>query len=165
MPLGSAERGRNWHTERIPSLSGGLLGRPFAQHTVEAPAPPERVWALWSDPQTWPSFYPGLASVRSSESFKMGAVLALFPSGGSRPQRFEILFLEAGRAFTLVRRLPLATLRLHHRIDACELGCRLHLRLDLDGPLGWIYGLAKGRSWKAALPLLLRTLAKAAQQT
>ena len=63
----------------------------------------------------------------------------------------------------MVRRLPLASLRLHHRVDACDLGSRLHLRMDLEGPLGWLYGLVLGPSWKASVPPLLRALAKAAQ--
>lgn len=140
------------------------MGRPFTQHTVEAPALPDRVWALWSDPSRWPSFYPGLGTVQTPKEFKGGAQLSLMPTHGGHAQHYELLFLEPGRSFTLVRRLPLATLRLHHRVDACDLGSRLHLRMDLEGPLGWLYGLVLGHSWKASVPPLLRALAKAAQR-
>lgn len=129
---------------------------------MEAPADPARVWDLWSDPGAWPRFYPGLEAVRADGGFKPGAVLRLASGGAS--QRVELLFLEPGRSFTLLHRFPFATLRLHHRVEPCPLGSRIHLRLDLEGPLGWVYGLARGRAWRAALPPLLRALAKAAQK-
>lgn len=131
---------------------------------MEAPASPERAWALWSDPLAWPSFYPGLEAVQAPAGFKVGGKLALLPSRGGRAQGYDILAVEAGRAFTLFRRLPFATLKLQHRVEPCELGCRLHLRVEVAGPLGWLYRLILGRSWKASVPPLLRALAKAAQR-
>lgn len=136
---------------------------PIAQHTVEAPAPPETVWALWSDPVQWPRFYPGLGGVIAPMGLKVGARLELRRADGGGPQAYEVLALEAGRRFTLLRRLPFARLRQLHTVEASPMGCRLHLRMELDGPLAWLYRLTLGRTWRSSLPPLLRALATAAQ--
>lgn len=136
----------------------------LAQHTVEAPAPPEAAWGLWTNPALWNRFYPGLASAAPGGALKAGTTLVLRGIEGGPGQSFMVVAIEAGTAFTLRRHLLFADLEVLHRVDPSPLGCRLHLRAQLSGPLAWVHRLRLRADWQRAAPELLRTLARLAQQ-
>ena len=133
----------------------------LAQHTVDTPASPKAAWALWTEPSRWRNFYPGLD--RAEGTLKVGAPLTLRGLHAGGEQSFKVLAFEPGVTFTLQRRLLFADLTLVHRVDPSALGCRLHVKAQLSGPLGWLQGRLRRRAWDAFLPMLLRRLAQEAQ--
>ncbi len=136
----------------------------LAQHTVEAASPPDAAWALWTEAAQWTRFYPDLRQARLPSGFRPGGTLVLEGLHGRGTQTYALGAVDGGRSFQLLRRLPFADLVLLHRVDPAPLGCRLHLRVEVKGPLAWLYGRALRGAWRAFLPPLLRGLAREAQR-
>jgi hypothetical protein len=132
-----------------------------AEHTLETTAPPERVWDQLRQVERWPLWDSGLASAELDGGFSDGAAGTMrFQSEGPKP--FQLAAVVAQSGFTALTRLPLAEVRHIHRQETSAMGTRMTHRIEIRGPLSWLYGWSLGRRMKAGLAPGLRALARLA---
>ena len=123
---------------------------------AEAGAPPEAVWAVWTDLDVWPSIDPALRSVELAGGARTIAAVGqegtLVDETG-RPIAWSVTYLDPLRAYTFTSRLPLARLHVHRRLNPTDSGrLRLTHEVWFGGPLGAIFGLLLGRRFASLLP-------------
>ena len=133
------------------------------EHTETTRATPDRLWARYADPASWPSWDDGTESVTVDGPMTVGARGRLKPKGGPATT-FEFTRVEPGRGFTDVTRLPLARLEFTHRIEADGDGARFTHRVTISGPLSPVFARVVGRGVAAGMPGAMRALARLAEQ-
>lgn len=135
----------------------------IAQHTLETTALPEAIWSLWADPASYSTWDRGLEWARLNGAFKLGATGTMKPSGGS-VSGFTISELVEGRSFVLLAPLPFARLRFIHSMEPTHMGTRLTHRIEVEGPLAWIWGRLLRSALAANLATATRKLAQLAER-
>jgi uncharacterized protein YndB with AHSA1/START domain len=101
--------------------------------TVTTSAPPAAVWALWSDPATWPSWDPAVESVAFEGHFGEGAAGTMVLAGGIEvPVTLEIV--EPGTRY--LDRLTMGDLviEIDHVVVAHEDGAEVTVSTMITGP-------------------------------
>jgi hypothetical protein len=140
-----------------------------AEHTLETTARPERIWEAMQAVSDWPRWETGLAWAELAGSFATGASGTMkfaaqgagtMPGHGPRP--FLLSSVNAQRGFTALTRLPLAEVRHIHSQQTCPIGTRLTHRIEIRGPLSWLYGWRLGRRLREELAPGMRRLARLA---
>jgi len=132
-----------------------------AEHTLDTTAQPERVWAQLQQVDRWPLWDPGLAGAELTGGFAAGAQGTMtFRHEG--PRSFQLAAVAPPHGFTALTRLPLAEIRHIHRQETSEMGTRMTHRIEIRGPLAWLYGWSLGRRLKEGLAPGLRALARLA---
>ena len=134
----------------------------LAQHTLETTALPQNIWARWANPSTYPEWDEAVEWAKLNGEFKVGTTGEL-KTKASGPMAFTITDLEEGRAFSDLTRLSLARLRFHHQLEMTGMGTRLTHRIEVEGPLAWVWGMVLGSKMQAALPIAMRKLARLAE--
>jgi hypothetical protein len=132
------------------------------EHTQTTSAGPERVWARYVDPTTWPEWDHGTESVTADGPLAVGRRGRLKPKGGPWTS-FVVTEAEPGVGFSDVTRLPLAQLRFRHRIEAVPGGSRFTHTVTITGPLAPLFARIVGRTIAAELPTAMATLARLAE--
>ena len=94
--------------------------------------------------------------------FKVGTRGELKPKGGFSAV-FTITEMEEGRAFSDATQLPFAKLCFHHRMEPTDMGTRLTHRIEVNGPLAWIWARILGSKMRSGLPIAMRKLARLAE--
>lgn len=135
----------------------------ITQHTLETTALPEAIWALWADVPGYEEWDDGIEWARLNGEFKVGARGKLKANDG-RTAAFTITEMEKGRSFSFLTPLPFARMRFHHSMEPTNMGTRLTHRIDVKGPLAWIWARVLGPVFRANLPAAMRKLARLAQQ-
>ena len=135
----------------------------IAQHTLETTALPENIWALWAEISGYKEWDDGIEWAKLNGEFKVGAVGELKPNSG-RPAVFTINEMIEGRSFSSLTPLPFARLRFHHWMEPTSMGTRLTHRIDVEGPLAWIWALSFRGVFRAGLPGAMRKLARLAEK-
>jgi hypothetical protein len=109
----------------------------------------------------WPQWDTGLAWAELPGTFSTGAQGSMrFRREGSRS--FLLAAVTAQRGFTALIRLPLAELRHIHRQETSAIGTRMTHRIEISGPLSWLYGWSLGRRLREDLAPSMRRLARLA---
>jgi len=129
-------------TGKLPLSSPGrqYLMRRFTIVTDIA-APPERVWQVMSDVDRWAEWTPSVTRVTRQQGapFAVGTRVMIrqpkFP-----PALWTVTSIEPGRSFTWAAVGPGFRSVGTHRVDATSTGSRATLSLDLQGPLGGLFG-------------------------
>jgi hypothetical protein len=132
-----------------------------AQHTLETTARPERVWDLVQRVAAWPQWDAGLAAAELAGSFSSGAQGTVRMSGHGR-RTFRLGPVVPALGFTASVRVPLGEVRHIHSQEGTPMGTRLTHRVEIHGPLAWLYGLGLGRRLREGLAPGLRRLAQLA---
>ncbi len=134
----------------------------IAQHTLETTALPKAIWALWTDATTYKVWDDRIEWAKVKGEFKLGAVGEMKPHGG-RSTGFTITELVEGRSFSILTLLPFAQLRFDHSMEATSMGTRLTHRIEVEGPLAWIWGRALAPVFRSNLAVATRKLARMAE--
>lgn len=134
----------------------------LAQHTLETTARPENIWTRWADPSTYKDWDDGVEWAKLGGGFNVGTIGELKPMGGPAAE-FLITALEDGRSFSDLTRLPFARLRFHHSLEPTDMGTRFTHRIEVEGPLAWVWASLLGSKLKAGLPIAMRKLARLAE--
>jgi hypothetical protein len=130
-----------------------------AEHTLDTTAPPEQVWARLQKVAEWPQWDTGLTWAELPGSFKAGAQGTMkFQSEG--PRSFLLAAVNAPCGFTALTRLPLAQVRHIHLQESSAIGTRITHRIEISGPLFWLYALSRGRRMREGLAPSMRRLAR-----
>lgn len=129
------------------------------EHTVETDASPQAVWAVWTDVAGWPSWDVELDSAALDGPFAEGAEGRLVPKRGPWT-RFRIEAVEPGRAYTLVTRLPLGSLRVRRTWEPAGDG---RIAVTFGGLGGRLLSGRLGPGFRRVLPVALARLVALAQ--
>lgn len=109
----------------------------IATATATTSAPPAAVFARWADVGTWSDWNSDTEWVRLDGSFEQGATGKLKPKGGPAV-RFEITRLT-DTEFVDVSKLFGARLTFAHTVAETAAGTVINVRIELDGPLRWLW--------------------------
>lgn len=131
------------------------------RHAATTSAPPEDVWALWSDPPTWPSWTPTMRSVtpirydagRTHESAAAPGQAGVGAAYRIRQPRlpaavWTITYWTPGRGFTWESTTRWITTVATHRVEPLDAehggGTRIEATASWTGPLAPVARLLLG---------------------
>jgi hypothetical protein len=134
----------------------------IAEASVVSTAEAAAVWRLWEDTATWQEWDDGIEWCRLDGPFRAGTSGELRPKGGPKV-RFTLLEVDPDRGFKDRSRLPLASLDFTHRLEPVDGGVRVTHRVEVSGPLGWLFCRLMGPGMRAGLPATVRSLAARAE--
>ena len=132
-----------------------------AEHTLDTTAPPERIWAQMQMVGDWPQWDTGLTWAELGGAFSAGAQ-GTMKFGSESPKSFLLSSVVAQHGFTALMKLPLAEVRHIHFQETSAIGTRLTHRIEISGPLFWLYALGRGRRLREGLAPSMRLLARLA---
>jgi hypothetical protein len=134
-----------------------------AEHTLDTSAEPEDVWRQLAEVSHWPEWETGVTWAELTGPFRAGSQGRMNVRGeGTRT--FQLAKVVANRTFTALVKLPLAEIRHTHDQEASSMGTRMTHRIEIAGPLSWLYGLTRGRKLREGLAPSLRSLARVASK-
>lgn len=123
----------------------------------------EAIWRLWADVDNWKEWDPGLEDSSISDSFVEGTHYELKPKGG--PKVTSVLTdVRPGEGFSDHTRLPLANLDFSHEVERVGEGTRITHRVEISGPLSFVFARLMGRGFEGGLPETVRNLARLAEE-
>jgi uncharacterized protein YndB with AHSA1/START domain len=130
----------------------------------ETKAPAERVWRLWSDTSTWPSWNPDVQEVRLDRPLGSGATGTMqTKSGGTH--NIAIRDVEPGRSFVLQSDgVPATKLLFKCEVASSGNGSRISQAVTLQGPLAFLFGPMMGGRIAQSFGPVLEGLATAAEK-
>jgi Polyketide cyclase / dehydrase and lipid transport len=126
-------------------------------HTLKTPAPPERIWAIWTDVKNWSDWDTELVGSQLEGSFALGAIGKLTPKNG-RVATFKISQLNPGESYTFTVSLPFCRLNVHRYLQVQADGTYFTHEVSFQGLLAWMFGLWLGRQFKAVLPSVMENV-------
>ncbi len=113
--------------------------------TIDIAAPPQTVWAIWSDVTRWPQWTAGIScvDVLTPGPFAVGTRVRI-RQPKLPPAVWRVTAIDAGRTFTWVSSSPGARVTGTHRVEAHpDGGSRATMSLQFEGPIArlvaWAY--------------------------
>lgn len=100
------------------------------EQRVPTTASAERIWQLWSQPETWSAWDHDIEWARLEGPFSEGARGTMKPKGGPVVP-FTLLTVEPGRSFSDSSQLPLTRVDFLHRVAEGVIVHRIEMR-------GWL---------------------------
>jgi Polyketide cyclase / dehydrase and lipid transport len=131
-------------------------------HTLKTAAPPEQIWAIWTDVENWSDWDTELVDSRLESSFALGAIGQLTPKKG-QVSTFKISQLNPGESYTFTVGLPLCRLNVHRYLQLQPDGTYFTHEVSFRGLLGWLFGRLLGRQFKAVLPGIMENVKRIAE--
>ncbi|HTV72282.1 MAG TPA: SRPBCC family protein [Candidatus Acidoferrales bacterium] len=125
-------------------------------------APPETLWALWSDPPSWPAWNPQAVSATLDGPFAAGTTATLVTKQGRHP--ITIIEVVPGKRFTLETKMPAMVLRFTCAIDAVDNGTRISQSAEVTGPASVLFGKPVAEQIGQHLPEILAALKETAEK-
>ena len=101
--------------------------------TVTTSAPAKAVWALWSDPSTWPEWDPAVEGVRLDGPFETGAVGTMTLTGGIEAE-VSLEVVEPGARYLDRLTLGDLTIRIDHVVRDSDEGAEITVTTVVTGP-------------------------------
>jgi uncharacterized membrane protein len=130
--------------------------------TTAIAAPAERVWAILSDVERWPTWTASMTSVDLDGDLVVGAT-AKIRQPKLPPTTWTVTEVVPGRSFTWESRAPGSVAVGEHEITPAGDGsCEVRLMLDQNGPLGNVVGLLYRRLTRRYVQIESEGLARAA---
>lgn len=130
--------------------------------TARTKARPEDVWRLWTDVAGWRHWDDGVASSDLDGAFVAGARGWLKPTAGPAT-RFVLTQVEPHVAFTNRSTLPLATIDFIHTVQRDGHDTVIVHRVEMAGPLTFLFRRLIGASIARGLPAVVERLARVAE--
>jgi hypothetical protein len=132
------------------------------ERSMETTAPPDKVWGIWSNTATWPSWNPDVTAVSLDGPFATGTTGTMTTGAGTHAIRLEDV--TEGRAFDLVTSpIPATTFRFHCEIAPAESGSRISQGVTMSGLLAPVFSPLMGGRIAGSFEPILTGLAKAAE--
>ena len=132
-------------------------------HSTTTKAAPERVWRLWSDPATWPSWNPDVLSVDIAGPFRSGAAGTMQTKAGGR-HSITLESVEPGRSFLLVSTaIPGTRFAFRCEVVPDGVGSTISQSVTMRGPLGGLAGAMMGKRVAEGFGPILAGLRDAAE--
>jgi uncharacterized protein YndB with AHSA1/START domain len=132
------------------------------EHSVQAPASRERVWALWTDVAGWPSWNPGVARAELDGPFAEGTTGTVRAAGGPT-STLKVLAIEPDRRFVTEASERFMRLRFEHELaDAGGGHLRITHRVRMTGLATPLMRRTVGPRLERSIPAALATLVELA---
>ena len=121
-------------------------------NTQTIDAPPEVVWGLATDVETWPDYMPTVTTVERLEEgpLRLGA-RAMIKQPGQRRALWTVVEFTPGRTFSWESRRRGMTMTGTHRVEPEAGGTRNTLTLTMTGPLTPVLGRLLGPMMRRVL--------------
>jgi hypothetical protein len=132
------------------------------RHTLKTSAPPEQIWAIWTDVKNWSDWDTELVDSRLEGMFALGAIGKLMPKKG-QVATFRIAQMNPGQSYTFTVALPLCRLNVHRHLQLQADGTYFTHEVSFQGLLAWLFGLLLGKQFKAALPGVMENIKRIAE--
>lgn len=133
-----------------------------AEYTLITDASREAIWKTWADVENWPTWDKGVEWCRMSGAFQTGTSYTLKPVGGGAVQA-RITACEPLTRFADVSDLPLARLEFVHELHERPDGVHLTHRINITGPLTFLFAQVIGKSTAKEFPTTLANLVRVAK--
>src|SRR5436190_14096822 len=124
-------------------------------------ATPGQVWALWTDPSSWPGG--PIASAKLHGAFEVGGKITVRVKG-YMSLTSTITRIEEPRLWTGVAKTPGLTMTIDHVIEPRDDGVLLTERAVLDGPLAGLVARLLGRRMRSTYAATTAHAADVAQR-
>jgi uncharacterized protein YndB with AHSA1/START domain len=132
------------------------------EHSVEAHVARERVWALWTDIEGWPSWNPAVVRAELGGPFGEGATGSVRAAGGPA-SKLTVLAVEPERLFVTEASERLMRLRFEHELDDGADGqVRLTQRVQMTGLATPLMRRTIGPRLERSIPVALANLVERA---
>jgi Polyketide cyclase / dehydrase and lipid transport len=131
--------------------------------SVETNAPPETVWALWTDVENWPTWDQEVQHAKIQGPFATGTKGTLKPKGGPQSS-FTMTDTVPFRSFTSRSKLPLTTLDFHHTLHVNGATTTVEHRVVMSGPLTFLFRRLIGTKIQRGLPHAVAELGRLASE-
>jgi uncharacterized protein YndB with AHSA1/START domain len=136
--------------------------RDFA-HTLETPAAPEAVWALWTDLDTWPVWDTEMTEAVADGPLELGQTGTI--TSGGREVPFEIVAWSPPTSYAYEMPLPSGSLTVERTLEPLAGGgTRFTHDVTFRGFGGALLAPTLGRRFRRALPTVMVQLAQLAEQ-
>ena len=110
-------------------------------HSVTVQAPPERVWAIFSDVAKWPEWTPTIDSVERLDEGRIHVGARTRIRQPKLPVAiWEVTEVVEGEYFEWVSRAPGIRTTGGHRVTVTPEGTVATSTIIQEGPLGWVFG-------------------------
>jgi Polyketide cyclase / dehydrase and lipid transport len=136
----------------------------IAQHSIKTQASPAAIFRLWSQVSSWPRWDDEVVESHLDGPFVKGTTGWLKPKGGPKV-RFELLSVEPNVMFHDRASLPFAKLDFVHEIQRDGAFTVVTHRIEMTGPLAFLFSRILGGQMKKGLPLAMAKLVTLALQT
>ena len=132
------------------------------EHSVQAPASRQRVWALWTDVSGWPSWNPAVGRAELDRPVAEGATGTVRAVGGPT-STLTVVAAEPERRLVTEARERLMRLRFEHELADAEGGqLRITHRVRMTGLATPLMRHTVGERLKRSIPAALAALAELA---
>ena len=133
------------------------------EHSVEAAVSRERVWALWTDIERWPSWNPGVIRAELDGPAAEGATGTVRASGGPA-SKLTVVTVEPERRFVTEASERLMRLRFDHELEDGSGGqLRIMHRVQMTGLATPLMRRTVGPRLERSIPVALANLVELAR--
>lgn len=132
------------------------------EHKVETTASPAQIWKVWEDVENWNSWDHGLEFSTIDGPFQTGTKGKLKPKGGPLVQTL-LTEVEPLKRFVDEARLPGTKIIVSHSMRRSNEKTYVTHKIEMKGPLGWLFAFLIGRKMKKNLPNEMLSMVKKAE--
>lgn len=133
------------------------------EHTVETTASPAAVWNIWQDVENWNTWDAGIEYSRLDGPFQTGTTGILKPKEGPLVKT-TLTAVEPLKGFSDEAKLPLAKIVVSHEMRPSKGKTLITHRIEMKGPLAFLFAYLIGRGMKKNLPKEMMSLVKKAER-
>lgn len=131
-------------------------------HTVETTAPPEAIWAIWTDVPNWKQWDAGLKDAQMEGAFQLGQK-GIIISLEDRKSKFKVVAFQEGQSYTYKTKLPLGSLYVkRYLVEKNGLTTFTH-EVWFKGLTKGIFAKAFGAKFRSMLPDVLQAIQQIAE--
>lgn len=120
-------------------------------HTLESTAPPEKIWATWTDVARWHQWDSGLKQAEMTEAFALGAK-GVITSLEGRKSKFKVVDYQPGQSYTFKTQLPLGSLYVKRSLEVKAGKTYFTHEVWFSGLTGGIFARQFGPKFMTMLP-------------
>lgn len=143
-----------------PTMIAAGTNKAFS-HTQTTTAPPDAIWALWTDVSTWKAWDKGLKDAVMKGPMQLGANGTIVSLSGPNPG-FKVTEYNDGVSYAFVTNLPLAKLTVRRTLLGTQPTTFRH-DVSFSGLFGGVWASRFGPTFRAALPPTMEALAALAE--
>jgi hypothetical protein len=131
-------------------------------HTLETKASSEDIWQIWQDVENWNTWDHGIEYSTINGLFEEGTTGTLKPKGGPLV-RTKLTCVEPFNKFVDESKLFLGRIIVSHYLTKSADKTLVTHRIEMTGPLAFLYAYLIGRTMKKNLPQEMEAMIKKAE--